>query len=71
MAKLPMEACILCIYQLCVLKCSPMRASVVALLPATNSPDHGIATVTIPGIFLLTFKCRFVPRPTHNSAIHN
>ena len=79
MAKLPMEACILCIYQLCVLKCSPMRASVVALLPATNSPDHGsvpgaarsLATVTIPGIFLRTFKCRFVPRPAHNSAIHN
>ena len=48
MAKLPVEASILCMYPLhyvCELKCSPMRASVVALLPATNSPDHG----SVPG----------------------
>ena len=57
MAKLPMEACILCIYQLCVLKCSPMMASVVALLPATNSPDHG----SVPG------AASWVPRYGDNS----
>ena len=51
-----------------------MRAPVVGLLPATSSPDYpgagggwSLAAVTMPSIVLLTFKCRFVPRPTHTT----